>query len=341
MVVATVPIPSSFDRLRPILEHALRQRVGNSRLPLYDMLRYHLGWMDESRGLSRSTSPRIHGSLALVVAEALGGKTEIALPLAVAAQLAQGSLEVHEDLRLGSPRREHRSAVWWMFGHAQGINASDGILSLGRLAVVEAPVLNATVKLRALSALDHGCLQAHAACYQEIELAGTDAWTPAACLQAIEGEHGALVGAAAALGGIAAGADDRGTRLLLEYGTALGTAYRLRQEIEALTNPGAPELLVDLLDQKRLVTLLYALQEAVPKQRDRLLAVAERAEPIDDARLAEVQAIIIGSGALAQTEGLIASYVARAVKAMTGMHGAVALEAMTMELAGQVTRPSV
>ena len=53
-----------------------------------------------------------------------------ALPAAAGVEMAHGFSLIHEELRLGSPTRGDRPALWWVWGHAQGINAGDGMYAL-------------------------------------------------------------------------------------------------------------------------------------------------------------------------------------------------------------------
>ena len=327
--------PRALDRFRPMLEEALRKRVGNGRLPLYDMLRYQMGWMDEFKALSSYPGQRTHGGLVLLTAEAMGADPVSALPAAVAVEFVRGSLDIQEDLRLGSPNRDHRPAVWWTFGHAQGINAGDGILSLARVALTEAEGTSPTTTLRALEILDGACLQAYEACYQEIEMGRTGVWGADTYRDVLEGEYGAVMGAAAGIGALIAGASATQVNAFRAYGTALGVTRRLRQEIDAFARPGAEDKVMELLDKQRSLPLLYAVAGASDEQRATLQAAADRAKPIDDAGLSAIIDIVEESGAIDQAEWLLKQYLRKAVEALGSSAPVLAEVAREMTMAGE------
>lgn len=327
--------PRALDRFRPMLEEALRKRVGNGRLPLYDMLRYQMGWMDEHKGLSSYPGQRTHGGLALLTAEVMGADPATALPAAVAVEFIRGSLDIQEDLRLGSPGRDHRPALWWTFGHAQGINAGDGMLSLARVTLAEAEDLPAAQRLQALAMLDQACILAFEASYQEIEMARTGNWTADTYRDVLEGEYGAAMGAAAGVGAVVAGALEAQVKAVHAYGSSLGVARRLRLEIDTFARPGAEDKVMELLDKQRSLPLLYAMGAASADQLRTLQAVAARTEPIDEAKLSQIIAIVETSGALDQTEWLLKQYLRKAIETL-GTESAV-LEAVAREMAAADT----
>ena len=63
--------PSLFDRLHEPIEIELKRVVGNRKSPLYQMLRYHFGWIDQMGMPERhSGQERRLGALCLAIAEA-------------------------------------------------------------------------------------------------------------------------------------------------------------------------------------------------------------------------------------------------------------------------------
>ena len=51
-----VELDNIWQRFRPALEAELKHVVGGSSLPLYSMMRYHMGWIDELGRAQRSTA---------------------------------------------------------------------------------------------------------------------------------------------------------------------------------------------------------------------------------------------------------------------------------------------
>src|SRR4051812_47947482 len=93
--------------------------------PLYEMVRYHLGWIDDQGQPSSSAAAmgkRIRPALALLACESLGGGPDAARGAAAAVELIHNFSLVHDDIQDHSPTRRHRATVWNRWGAEQAIN---------------------------------------------------------------------------------------------------------------------------------------------------------------------------------------------------------------------------
>ena len=83
-----VELDTIWNRFRPELEAELRYVVGKASLPLYNMMRYHMGWIEKSGYTRRSPAgKRLRPVLCLFACHALGGQWRQALPVAAAIEL--------------------------------------------------------------------------------------------------------------------------------------------------------------------------------------------------------------------------------------------------------------
>ncbi len=89
---------------------------------------YHLGLTLNAR--ARSWELTIHPTMALLAAEATGGDPLPALPVAVAAELAQGFWLLHEDAADGILTRNQRPAAWVAFGLRATLLAAQSLSAL-------------------------------------------------------------------------------------------------------------------------------------------------------------------------------------------------------------------
>jgi geranylgeranyl diphosphate synthase, type I len=104
--------------------------------PYYGMFRYHLGWTDASFVETKTDSgKRIRPLLCLLSCEAVGGDWRSALSVAAAIELVHNFSLIHDDIEDQSDERRGRTAVWKVWGLAQGLNAGDGMFMLARLAL--------------------------------------------------------------------------------------------------------------------------------------------------------------------------------------------------------------
>ncbi|MBF8267950.1 MAG: putative polyprenyl synthetase, partial [Dehalococcoidia bacterium] len=112
-------LPSAFGRYREDIETELKSLLLGQSFPLYRMMAYHMGWLDEHGAAveaSGAGGKRLRPILCLLSCEALGGDYKAALPAAAAVELAHNFSLIHDDIQDGSPERHHRPTVWLVWG---------------------------------------------------------------------------------------------------------------------------------------------------------------------------------------------------------------------------------
>jgi geranylgeranyl diphosphate synthase type I len=257
---------------------------------MYQMMSYHLGWLNED--LTPSTThtggKQQRPALCFLACEHVGAQPERALPGAAAVELVHNFSLIHDDIQDGSPLRRHRATVWSLWGVGQGINVGDGLFALAQLALLE---LNDDTdgpdphtRLQAARALNRTCL---ALCEgQGLDLDFLD--SPEGGLQnylsMIAGKTGALFGGSAELGALLGGAPADVVRRLGRFGRALGEVYQMQDDIACVW--GDPyetgKLPTDIVQRKHgLPTILGGLR-ASGSDRARLRALYAGRRPMDE-----------------------------------------------------------
>ncbi len=299
--------PAALDRYGPLIEARLRRAVGERGALLSQMLNYQLGWTDRA-GLpaDAGAADRPHGVLCLLVAEAAGGSRDAAMPAAAAIELARGFYRVHRDLREGDPGPPDRPALWWTWGHAQGINAGDALYAQARLALMDAAEsgLSPEAVLDACHILDRGCLDVALAQHTLIELEDQDSPDPVDYVRVVEGTDGRLAATAAALGAAVAGTGDEDRESAARSGACFGAAWRLRVEIDGLT-AGGRSAAIESIGKGRTLPVIYALANASGADLDAIERVRDHAGPLSDEDVDAAVAAIERCGARAHVEDLI------------------------------------
>lgn len=124
------------------VEKDMRSFMEPFDLPLYDMLRYHLGWKDE-RGewlpveeSKRYGGKRIRPLLLLALVKALGGDVERAIPAATAVELLHNFSLIHDDVEDKDIKRRFRPTVWKVWGIPQAVNAGSSMQGLVNLSAL-------------------------------------------------------------------------------------------------------------------------------------------------------------------------------------------------------------
>jgi geranylgeranyl diphosphate synthase, type I len=274
--------------LRGELQFWLNGRQRSHRM--YEMMAYHLGWLDEN--LKPTTVPtggkQLRPALCFLACEHVGADSERALPGAAAVELVHNFSLVHDDIQDGSPLRRHRATVWSLWGVEQGINVGDGLFTLAQLALLElgdgADGPDPLVRVQAARALNRTCLALCEGQVLDLDFLDCPDGGLRGYLAMIAGKTGALFGAAAELGALLGGAPADVGRRLGRFGRVLGEVYQMRDDIAGiwgdLSETG--KLPSDITQRKHgLPTILGDLRADGP-DRERLRALYAGRRPMDD-----------------------------------------------------------
>jgi geranylgeranyl diphosphate synthase type I len=305
-------------------ETSLKKFVDSRELPLYKMMAYHLGWVDQNGEPEPAVvQDRSHGQLVLSIASALGSDTVSAMPYAVAVEMLYNFLLVHEDVQNANTERNNRPTIWWSWGPAQAINAGDGIHAMARLSIFEQRNANGAASdpaniSKALEALDTATLEVCEGefldiSYQERAAVGVEE------IVAVARKHGALFGVAAKLGGIAAAADDEVLSGLYRFGNSIGTAQNLNIDLKALwPDDGTERTEVQrgrLQSKKKSLATAHAIENGTPTTRRRLGEIFMK-RVLDPADLDEVTEILAETESRGFAESQVTGLLEQAIEAL-------------------------
>ena len=88
---------------------------------LFDMLCYHLGWIDQQGQHIESQLPLcFQPALPLAVCQAISGDMDPALPAAAAVEMVRNFTLIHGEVQSARTESQDRPSVWWVWGPAQG-----------------------------------------------------------------------------------------------------------------------------------------------------------------------------------------------------------------------------
>jgi len=310
-------LPPVFDRYRGEIDAELKSALADYRLPLYRMLRYHLGWTDETgAALPGSAGKALRPTLCLLACEATAGAYGQALPAAAALELVHNFSLIHDDIQDDDHERRHRPTVWSIWGKPQAINAGTALRVIASLTMLRlgAHGVPAEKQLRGLRLLDESCLELIEGQYLDISFeerldVGVDEY-----LEMIEGKTASLIACSLALGAVL-GTDDEDTiEALRRFGRYVGLAFQIRDDVLGIwgrqEKTGKP-VGSDIRRRKKSLPVVYALQKAEGKARDELGAIYQ-GESIDDGGLDTVLSILASVQAKARAQEMADEYCARA-----------------------------
>jgi len=222
-----VPTPFAvYSRsLRPRLDAAVSARIATllSRLP---------GGDSELLRATLCGGKKIRGTILCLTAEALGGDRETALPRAVAVELIQTASLVHDDVVDGDAFRRGAPAVWAILGPRRAVLLGDvlfasAIEDMSRLGPRDGEIVS-----HAIARIAEGALSEPLDPAALVKAVDSGGFPDDAYERIIGLKTGVLFGAACSLGALAAGADGDLHRRALRFGSLLGEAYQLADDLE-------------------------------------------------------------------------------------------------------------
>lgn len=279
-------------RLAPV--HARMARAvdgsGAGAPQLYAWLRYQLGWSDaDGRPADARRGKGVRPMVALIACEAVGGDPLLAAPVAAAIELTHEFSLIHDDIQDDDHLRRGRPTLWTLCGVPQGISAGDALWAIARRELTETPVA-ADVLVDIFTRYDAACLRLAEGQHLDLSFETRDDVTVEDYVDMVARKTGALLAAAAAMGGRAGGATLEVADGLARFGAALGIAFQIQDDVLGLW--GDPSLTgkpvgADLLRRKKSLPVLLGRDHAATADGiARLFAAAEPA-PAEAARLAQ------------------------------------------------------
>lgn len=283
-------LPDLVTRHQDAIETALQATVAGRQDPLYRMMEYQMGWVDESGAAQSAIVARAYPSLTLGVCEALGGDVANAMPAAVAVELLYQFTRVHDDIQDGTPDHGPRPSVWWVWGPAQAINAGDALHVLARLSLFSMGKHGVSTDgvLAATKIMDSASLYLFEGQHQDLQIQSQVAVSQSAYLEMAERRAGALMGCAAELGALIAGADEAVQAQCREAGRKLGLALHLQGDINELWDATASDAPLTVV--RKNLPVVYAIETApvAVKREIGTLFTTRVMAPQDMPRLAEL-----------------------------------------------------
>lgn len=332
-------LPKSFDTYQPTLETRLKSAIGDRGLPFYDMLRYHMGWIDqEGRPSNGSWGKGLRPLMCLLACEAVGGEWRKALPAAVALELVHNFSLIHDDIQDGDTERRHRATVWHLWGPAQGINAGDSMRGLGTLALLREGV-NGHSKEKlfvALEALESACLEMIEGQYLDISYENRTETTIDEYLDMISRKTGALMECSFYLGALLGTGDMGVVDSFGRCGRDLGLVFQIRDDclgVWGLEESTGKPIAADIKRKKMCLPIVYALHGAKGHDKKDLCRMYNSRNAAGDDEVNEILEIFDRVGAQIYCQSLAREYCGRALAELEGIDLSTSMRSELSELA--------
>jgi geranylgeranyl diphosphate synthase type I len=311
-------LPAVFDRYRSQLDAELKSALAACETPMYVMLRYHLGWVDEQgNALPASAGKALRPTLCLLACEATAGAYHHALPAAATLELIHNFSLIHDDVQDDDHERRHRPTVWAIWGKPQAINAGTAMRVLASLTALrlEDRGVRLPTLLRALRLLDESSLRLIEGQFLDISFEARLDVSVADYLDMIKLKTASLIACSLELGALLGTSDERAVQALRACGRWLGLAFQIRDDVLGIW--GDPEKTgkpvgSDIRCRKKSLPVVYALEKTEGGARAELHRIYQQ-ETIGDDDLEIVLGLLEAIGAPGWAQGVAEEYGARAM----------------------------
>ncbi|MFG2722162.1 polyprenyl synthetase family protein [Streptomyces sp. NPDC048416] len=298
---AVQPAAATLDRCRSLVEPALRKAVRGLHPGPRRIASHAFGWCEtDGTPSARGGGKGVRPALVVLGAEAVGAPADVAVPGAVAIELIHTFSLMHDDIMDGDGSRRHRDSAWKAFGTGPALLAGDALFALGVRTLAEVggdrggeAVRHLTVML---GELVHG--QADDELFESRPWTGPQAVGIAEYRAMADRKTGALLGCAAAIGPVLAGAPRRLTYALAQAGREWGLAFQAVDDVLGIWGDPAvtgKPVHSDLRRAKKTLPVLGALAMD-PSLGPRLDQLIGADTPPDDARLRQAADLIERAG---------------------------------------------
>jgi geranylgeranyl diphosphate synthase type I len=286
----------------------LREPVGTH----YDLLAYHMGWVDES--LEEKVGPRgkrFRPLLCLLCCEAVGGEWRRALPAAAAIEFLHNFSLIHDDIEDQDESRHHRPALWKLRGEPLAINAGDAMLALSGLAALSCSDAHFIA-----SGLQETALALTEGQYLDMSFETSAGVTAEQYFQMIGLKTGALITFSCVAGAVAGNGANGQVDALRSFGCNFGLAFQLFDDLQGIWAPTEQTGKIaakDIVNRKKTLPVLMAFERARGATRERMAAFYARTGSADTA---EICRIIESLGVREAVDEIMHQHLGRAFRAL-------------------------
>jgi len=280
-------MPELFNRYSPYIEQELKSLFEGRDLYLYDMMKYHMGWIDSKGEISSNGNhgKMLRATLCLLASESICGDFRRALPVSAAIELIHNYSLVHDDIQDDDELRRHRPTVWKIWGKPQAINAGSAMKILANLSVLKLSDLGIPreKQVEVFDILDSSCLEMIEGQYMDIDFEDRDIISVEEYLKMIEKKTSALISGALKVGAVL-DLDNGDLDAFEKFGRYLGIAFQITDDILGIwgndSKTGKPRG-NDIRKRKKSLPIVFCLQESDEKGKSQLLKIYRRSRVND------------------------------------------------------------
>jgi geranylgeranyl diphosphate synthase type I len=257
--------PAPLVRHRELVSRGVHEAVDRLPALIRRPVAYHLGWEDrDGQPVQGDGGKALRPAIALVAAEAVGGRAGDALPGAVAVELVHNFSLLHDDVMDGDLERRHRPTVWATFDVATAVVAGDALMTLAQQLLLEGET---EASRRAAAELTRATAEMIEGQAEDLSFERRQEVREDESLAMSAHKTAALISCAAAMGAMLGGGSDPSVDALRRFGRHLGLAFQAVDDVlgiwgePAVTGKPAAN---DLRQHKKSMPVVRALSVGGP-----------------------------------------------------------------------------
>jgi geranylgeranyl diphosphate synthase, type I len=297
----TAAVSASVEAARRMVEPVLRAAVDRLDPTTARVAGYHLGWNDPDGGPVQAGGKSLRLALAVLSARATGADGEEGAAAAAAVELVHAFSLLHDDIMDGDRTRRHRPTAWVVFGRSPAILAGDALLMVALDILLNEGTHGAVWAARCLSAATQRLIAGQAA---DLEFEKRQDVGLEECRRMAADKTGSLLACACSIGAMTLGAPEPLVTSLAAYGSELGLAFQLSDDLLGIWGDprvtGKPAL-SDLRTRKKTLPVVAALTGDTSAGR-RLAELLADPEPLSEADLRDAARLVDEAGGRAWAE---------------------------------------
>jgi geranylgeranyl diphosphate synthase type I len=331
-------LPAILQGYRSDINSALRNRLAGYSLPVYQILRYSMGWSDVDGNPRAATEGKaLRPSLCLLACEATGGQRRKALPAAVSLELIHNFSLIHDDIQDRDETRHHRPTAWSVWGEPKALVAGNVLRVVADVSLWDLLEEGVTSEeaLEATGLLTEAYLEMIEGQYLDLSYEGRPDIGMNEYLNMISKKTGALIRCALNVGA-AIGTRDRAiVQAFRECGRSLGFVFQIRDD--ALGIWGNPDTTgkpvgADIRRKKNTLPVVYAMSRSRGKDKDLLMNIY-REPRVSDTQVATVLDILEDVKAKEYAENLASEHCEIALESLSTVEMAAEARDDILEIA--------
>lgn len=256
---------------------------------------------------------RLRPITTMLVANALNGTGEVAMPFGIALELVHNFTLVHDDVMDNDSTRRGMETVHVKFGLPEAILAGDALFAKA-FELVGGMDIDGERKSQLTTLLAKAVLVLAEGQQMDMDSEKLDVVSAEAYMKMIERKTAVLFSAAAQGGSIVAGAPQPAQETLFEFGRLIGLAFQIRDDILCLK--GDPKETKkpkgsDIRNGKKTLIVIYALEALSESDRSALERILGKKDA-NEQEIDKAIAILESSSAIDRAQRVASEMIAKA-----------------------------